>query len=136
MSLHFADIIPDGLQNGLGEFGAVAGSLAAIAALILLFPRIWGWVGARRRHEMEVAARAATDALLATLMAPNGGKSLADISVAVGSLHDEQTALRADVRGLGQRMGRVENQVDTILLPKQATIYDDVKALRRGKDDG
>ena len=117
-------MIPEWLGDDAATVVTLLAIPGAIVAAVIGFRRAWAGI----RRALKVEARAATDELLATLMRPNGGKSLADISAKITSL----TEHRAED---SRRLDRMEHQIDGILIPHQRDIQRAVNAANRAGDE-
>jgi len=101
--------------------GANAATLTALAAYVI---KPWRWVRAYQEAQedrmREIATGVATDvadAVWDRLQSPNGGKSLADLARKVDRI-DVRTASTVE------RVGRLEDRVDTIIIPRQKSVHD------------
>lgn len=127
------------------DVGIIAAAILAFVSAVWLVPRAISSLHRRsqakkaeRQAEMtriaEHTASMSVQSLLDTLMTPNGGKSLYDISQRLELGLEAIHHLTTRFEDLDKRAVRLENEMDSILIPKQQAIMHSMGIDRRVAD--
>jgi len=127
------------------DVGIIAAAILAFVSAVWLVPRAISSLHRRsqakkeeRQAEMtriaEHTASMSVRSLLDTLMTPNGGKSLYDISQRLELGLEAIHHLTTRFEDLDKRAVRLENEMDSILIPKQQAIMHSMGIDRRVAD--